>query len=342
MKSRALEVPRGEAERVRRSLREAEWLRSDLAVSRKGDLVYFPVTDEATPFAGHGTLVEHDFEPVKRPPASYRDHLTGVPAEVLPSLPRAFDVVGDIVLLHLPDEVLPWKESIGRALLEFVPRARVVGWDRGVHGPERRRSLVRLAGEGPFLTRHRENGLDIEVDLERAYFSPRLASEHRRVAAEVKVGERVFDLCCGVGPFALTIARDGRAREVVAVDINPDAIALLTRNLERLRLGARVRPVVADVAEFLPHAGTADRAILNLPHEGIKYLTSVASHVEPGGVLHYYEIMERSEARDRPAALAGLLGAAGNWRVRSSRVVHPYAPTSDLVGFVLERAREDA
>lgn len=339
MRCRALAVPRAEAERVRLRLRDAGWLRADLGVSRDADRVYFPLVEEAAPSGTDGTILDHEFSALKRGPSSYRDRLTELPPEVRQQLPRAFDVVGDVVLIRLPDELVPWKEEVGRALLEFVPHARQVGWDQGVHGTERRRRLVPLAGGGGFVTRHRENGLDIEVDLERAYFSPRLAFEHQRVAAQVRAGERVYDLCCGVGPFTLAIARDGRAREVVSVDLNPDAIGLLRKNLDRLGLGRTVRPIVADLKEFLADAPAADRAILNLPHEGIKYLTSVGSRVERGGTLHYYEIMERSALEDRGRALVDHLGGPSHWQAAPARVVHPYAPTSDLVALTLTRHR---
>ncbi len=337
MKSRALLVPRERAEEARRTLRDAGSLRTDLEVRREGLYVVFPLTPSSSPDARLGTIVEREFAEVRRPPGSYRDLVRGVPPEAMARLPRAFDVIGDVVLIHLPPEVVEWKEEVGRALLAFVPAARRVGWDQGVHGVERRRRIIPLAGSGGFSTLCRENGLAIEVDLERAYFSPRLASEHRRIAEAVRAGERVLDLCCGVGPFSLTIARDGRAREITAVDVNPDAIALLRANLVRLGLEGRVRSVVADLEAFLPTAVPADRVILNLPHEGIKYLTSVANRVGPGGKLHYYEIMERSKIPDRSVALVDRLGGASAWAAEPPRTVHPYAPTLDLVAWTLTR-----
>jgi len=337
MRSAGWRVARSEAERVRRDLRERGCLRPDLAVVRTDEFVTFPITSgPLDPLPDGGVAVEAEFEPHGRMSVrNYRDLLDWAPEDVR-RLPRSYDVVGDVVLVRIPRELLDRSEAIGRALLAFVPGARVVARDEGVHGTARRRRLVRLAGEGGFRTRHRENGLDLEVDLERAYFSPRLGGEHARVAAEVRPGETVFDLCCGIGPFSLAIARDGRASAIVAVDSNPDAIELLEANQGRLRLAGRIRAVVGDVGAFVAASGVAQRVVLNLPHEGIKYLTSVGKSVAPGGVLHYYEVTERSAAGHRPHDLLVELGTDG-WSLAGCRIVHPYSPRSDLVAYTLAR-----
>jgi tRNA (guanine37-N1)-methyltransferase len=216
-----------------------------------------------------------------------------------------------------------------------------VGWDHGVHGTDRRRTIEAIAGTGPFRTIHHENGLVLEVDLERAYFSPRLAREHARVAEMIRSGERVFDLCCGIGPFSLLAARDGRASEVVAVDQNAEAIALLNRNRGRLRSRVPVETHVEDLGDFLSRATRADRAILNLPLEGIKYLTSVARVVSPAGALHFYDVSRRSESTERArVVLESLLAGSSAWTIEGSRRVHPYAPDMDLVAYDCRRLRQ--
>jgi tRNA (guanine37-N1)-methyltransferase len=198
---------------------------------------------------------------------------------------------------------------------------------------------VRIAGNGDWSTRHRENGLELEVDLGRAYFSPRLAGEHARVAAAVGPDETVFDLCCGIGPFALAIARRGRAKRVVAVDANLEAIRLLERNAHRLGLGSRIEARAEPLEAFLPSAGVSARAILNLPLEGIKYITSVGAAVARGGTLHYYEVTERASRAGRPEVLARTLSREGaSWRATGAREVHAYSPRADLIAYTFVRA----
>jgi tRNA (guanine37-N1)-methyltransferase len=337
MRSRALIVPRTRGEAALRDLREAEWLRTDLAIRAEGAVLLLPIVARAAMPPSWGEVAEREFDP--RPvagPTDYRD-LVRWSAEDRRRLPRSFDVIGDVVLVRLPPELEPRRAEVGEALLAFVPGARIVGWDRGVHGPERRRRIERIAGTGSWSTRHRENGLELLVDVERAYFSPRLAREHARVAEAVQAGDRVYDLCCGVGPFSVAIARDRRARSIVAVDSNPAAIELLEGTLARVAYGNRVSPVLGSVEEFLPGREPVERVILNLPHEGIKHLASAASAVAPGGCLYYYEVVPRVELGGRADVIATGLPRGPGWEVVPPHVVHPYSPASDLIAFVFAR-----
>jgi tRNA (guanine37-N1)-methyltransferase len=337
MKGRALLVPLERGEETRRTLRAAGLLRGDLKIRNDGERLAFPLIDGMPVPDGLGEVGEREFEvSAASGPTDYRDLVSGTDAERA-LLPRSFDVVGDVVLVRIPPELDARAAEIGAALLRFVPGARVVGRDRGVHGAERRRSLERIAGSGTWRTRHRENGIELEVDLERAYFSPRLAREHALVAEEIALGDRVYDLCCGVGPFAATIARDGRAVALSAVDSNPFAIDLLRTTLGRVPHGDRVAAIEQDVEGFARDARPVERVILNLPREGIKYLPSVARTVAPRGRLYYYEVTPRTEQERRGQEVIRVLGPSNRWAVAGHHVVHPYSPDSDLVAFVFER-----
>ncbi len=340
MRSEALRVPRERGERTRRALLELEALRVDLRIVGDGGSLLFPVRGELARLESLGELTVAEFRSFDDLDAPRRyQELLELPADRQARLPRAFDVVGDIVLIRLPRDLEADAPAVGDALLQFVPGARLVGADYGVHGPERLRSLRRIAGSGAWRTVHRENGIAFEVDVERAYFSPRLAREHARVADCVRPGERVYDLGCGVGPFSITIASQQRARRIVAIDHNPAAIELLEATVHHLGLPALVEAHVASIDDFLLGAEPCERAILNLPQGGIKYLTSVAGAVEPGGTVHYYERVERSELARRGDELVQAIDGGSLWSAAEPRIVHPYSPTSDVVAFALHRAR---
>jgi tRNA (guanine37-N1)-methyltransferase len=338
MKERALLVERVRGEATRRALVAAGALRTDREILEEGDRVAFPLVPDVEARPEWGEVAEREF-PLRAVggPTEFRQ-LLGWGDRELAELPRSFDVVGDIVLVRLPASLEPRRAEVGEALLRFVPGARLVGLDRGVQGPDRRRAVERIAGAGPWRTRHRENGLEFDVDVEAAYFSPRLGGEHARLAGEVRPGERVYDLCCGVGPFAMTMARAGAAASIVAVDANAAAVALLRATLARYPFGASVRAVEARLEAFVPDAEPADRVVLNLPREGIKYAALVARLIAPGGSLHFYEVVSRDEVAGRRTAVESELSAVAPFSVEPLRVVHPYSPSRDLVALTARRA----
>ncbi len=106
-------------------------------------------------------------------------------------------------------------------------------------------------------------GTVFEVDLSEAYFSARLATERQRIAGLHEEGGQVLDMFAGVGPFAITLA--GKARRVLAADINPGAVRLMVRNI-RLNHADNILPVLTDAARLPAMAAwTFDRVIMNHP-----------------------------------------------------------------------------
>jgi release factor glutamine methyltransferase len=70
---------------------------------------------------------------------------------------------------------------------------------------------------------------------------------HQAVASEAKPGERVLDMGTGSGVSALLAARVGC--DVVAVDINPEAVACAQGNAEQNHLSDRITFLLGDLFE---------------------------------------------------------------------------------------------
>lgn len=313
-------VPRRQGEQVRQRLLEAGTLRTDLQIVGDGDDLIFPVTGPVDDLE----TVERAFPVVETGPSDYRE-LLDLPDDVQRRLPSSFDRIGDLVLFKLPDDLEPYKAMVGEALAEFTS-ARSVALDHGVEGRWRVRELEVVVGADDLATVHREHGVALHVDPSRAYFSPRLATEHRRVADLVEDGETVVDAFAGVGPFSLVIARHAAPARVVAVEANPDAVELLERNVEEG--GADVVEVLeGDAAEILPSLD-ADRVIMNLPHDAADYLDAARAALDGAGWIHLYEIVEEADVAQRVDALE-----AEGLTVERRRDVHHYSPTQEMVVF---------
>ncbi|MGE5188048.1 MAG: class I SAM-dependent methyltransferase [Betaproteobacteria bacterium] len=215
-----------------------------------------------------------------------------LPPHLLATLPQAFDIIGDIAIVEIPPELKPHQHLIGEALLKTHKNLKTVLAKAGdVSGVYRIREYNHIAGENRTQTIHREFGCTYHVDIAKAYFSPRLSHEHERVALQVQNGETVADLFAGVGPFSVLIGKKQTGAKVYAVDLNPDAVELLKRNVKVNKVENRVFPICADAREISQTQlkDSADRVIMNLPETAIDFVDSACNVLKSkGGVIHFY------------------------------------------------------
>ena len=215
-----------------------------------------------------------------------------LPPHLLASLPRALDTVGDIAIIEIPPELKTHESFIGQAILKTHKNIRTVLAKVGaVSGTYRLREFDIIAGEHRTNTVHKEYGCKYYVDIAKMYFSPRLSYEHNRVASLVQKDETVVDLFVGVGPFSVLIAKNNEDAKVYAVDINPEAIEFLKRNIRLNRAENRVYPILGDAKQVIEDKllGVADRVIMNLPETAIEFIDAACRATKSaGGTVHFY------------------------------------------------------
>ena len=261
-----------------------------------------------------------------------------VPAELHRSLPTSFDIIGDIAVLKLGEELKQFQAEIGEAILGAYKSIKVVAIDSGVTGDLRRRSVEIIAGESRTTTSHKEYGITLEVDIARAYFSPRLASERWRIAQQVGSDECVVDAFAGVGPFSILAAKHRKPRKIIAIDINPAAFEFLEKNIRANKVGGTVSGICGDAREELPKIAQNEkisRIIMNLPWKSFEFLDAAMGAVSNGGYIHFYEISEKNDIEKRKEDIIGLAGRVGaGARISQSRVIKSYSPSQ--VNYVLD------
>lgn len=245
-------------------------------------------------------LEDNRFEPRKNRPHNLEEALEGeMPKEVLKEVPKSFDIVGDIAILELRPTLVQFEDSLAKAIQEVHPRVKAIFAKTGpVAGSERIRPLRHVAGENRTETIHREYGCSFKVDLARVFFSPRLSTEHQRVARQVSNGERVVDMFTGVGPFSILIAKVVDDVTVDAIDSNPQAGKLALENSRTNKVESKVRVHIGDarvVARQL--GGNATRIIMNHPSAAKEFIQAACDSLQPaGGIVHYYTFAEGESA----------------------------------------------
>lgn len=302
-----LKVPKNLGEQAIRLVRELKLLNQKLKVQQVDNsllisLTVEPSTDILKKFENKLLEFEisiHNFPERKKRHFTPLDFLEDkLPPNLLASVPRAIDFVGDIAIVEIPPELTDHKKIIGEAILKAHKQTSTVLAKSGaVEGVYRIRHFEVIAGIKKTVTVYREYGCVYHVDVAKAYFSPRLSTEHNRVASQVKDGETVVDLFAGVGPFAILIAKNHENMHVYAVDVNPDAIALLKRNIAVNRAEKQVVPLLGDARQVVREqlSGKADRVIMNLPETALEFVDVACEALKPeGGIMHYYGFVKAS------------------------------------------------
>lgn len=223
----------------------------------------------------------------------YRE-VMDVPPGVKVRLPTSFDIVGDVAIIRPEDDLMDLASAMGEALLRTFPRLRTVALDRGVKGELRVRDLQVIAGERGTETVHTEFGIRLMVDPAKVYFNPRLSNERYRVASQVRDGETVVDMFAGVGPFSIMIAKHASPEVIYAMDLNPEAVGYLRKNIE-LNKVRTVVPLEGDARQLVFEVPCADRIIMNLPHTARDYFHDALIRLKMGGVIHLYAICDRED-----------------------------------------------
>ena len=315
-------VPAEFGEQVRRRLLELSLLDTDRKIESEEGRLLFPLTKEVVLSqilpemdTSEYTIGFREFSLILSGPRTVREALENKLSETeLELLPRAYDLIGDIAVLEIPPELTDHRQAIGEAFLQVRPNfTTILGKKGAITGTLRTREYDLLAGIDKTDTIHIEYGCRISVDLSKAYFSPRLLEEHNRIAQLVQENEQVIDMFTGVGPFALHIARQVRAK-ITAVDINPEAIKLLETSVTMNRMVGLIESVTKDIRDYtnMVEPQVADRVIMNHPSGASDFIPEACQLLKKGGIMHYYDFIGGKDPEsDLSTKLINLVEAAG-------------------------------
>jgi len=217
-------------------------------------------------------------------------------------LVSAFDQIGDIIIVRIPDSLISKKKIIGKALLEQVKTAKTVFHQSSpVEGDFRTRNLELIEGDEKTETEYRENGCRFIVDVEKAFFSPRLSTERERISNLVNDHDVIINMFGGVGMFSLLAAKK-KSCTVYNIDINPVASKLCEENIKLNKLKGKVISLNGDATKIIKEQlqDKADRVLMLLPERSDEFLDTAISSLKKNGVIHYYSHIHAEKKQDAP------------------------------------------
>src|SRR3989338_2343443 len=209
-------------------------------------------------------------------------------------LRTSYDVIGSIAIIEIPKELKKKEKIIGNAILQLRKEVKTVCKKAGIHkGKYRTQKLTVIEGEKTKEATYRENGCVMKLNVEKVYFSPRLATEGRRIAEQVKGGESVLVMFSGVAPYPLVIARMAKPKEIFGIELNPVAHKYALENVALNKI-KNITLIKGDVRKVRLNK-KFDRVVMPLPKGGEDFLDVALKSTKKKGIIHFYDFLHERE-----------------------------------------------
>ena len=310
----AAKVKLHDAETVKTYLLKHNLLHPDFSPLKEFDYLFFPLNKKAkVPHAEVATT--HVHFPSKRKPMRIEDLLQGTLSQKqLKLLPKSQEIVGNILILEVPEEFLDKEKAIAEAYLKLHPHVTtVVKKDQMHEGVFRTRKVKILAGRKTKETIHVESGVKIQLHLEKTYFSARTANERLRVAKLVKPGEEILVMFSGAGPFPLVLAKHSLAKKIWGIELNTFAHAYALNNIEMNNFQDKIELYAGDVRVHLPKIKKKfDRVLLPLPKTSDEFLDVALPRVKKGGIVHLYRFLDEQDVAQEVKKVKAICAGLGH------------------------------
>jgi tRNA (guanine37-N1)-methyltransferase len=256
-----------------------------------------------------------------------------LPSEDISKLYSAFDIIGSIIIIKIPDSLNSKKQIIADTILMNIKSAKsVFAQTSAVQGDYRIRRLEHLAGDNSVITEYKEHGCRFKVDVTKTYFSPRLSTERMRVSKMITDNEIITNMFAGVGTYSILIAKNNKSCKVYSIDSNPVANELALINAKLNKVQGQIIPICGDAREVIIRQlkGTSTRVLMPLPEKAKEFVDfAVMALKENGGTVHYFAHVKapsKKLALDNAALDVKHAFINHDYKIVSTRVVREVGP----------------
>ncbi|GGP22547.1 methyltransferase [Thermocladium modestius] len=257
-----------------------------------------------------------------------------VPMELRGLVPNSFDVIGSregaVVVVEIPSELEQYKYEIAKALIRLNKNVKSVVRRVGARRGAFRLYETEVLIPGPTEVMHRELGYRLLIDPTKVFFSPRDQSDRLDLSLMVGRNESIAYLFAGAGPYAFAILkRQPDVSSIHAVELNPDAVIYLERNVKLNKVRGKVIPIEDDARHFCNVVKQGfNRVIMTLPLGAGEYLIDALSCIAKGGIIHFYHTgrEENPWSEAESIVLNKCIEANVNCNIIGRRIVREYAP----------------
>ena len=188
----------------------------------------------------------------------------------------------------------------------------------------KREPVYRILFGSETETINKENGCLFKLDLSKVMWSKGNNNDRLRIAKLVEDNETVIDMFAGIGYFSIPIGVHSNAKEVHAIEINPNSYHYLCENIALNKLN-NINPILGDCMQVTPKF-KADRIVMGYVKTTHHYLKVAIDSLNKGGIIHYHETVPEKLMDTRP--IERIAAQAGNRDVELVKInkIKKYAP----------------
>jgi tRNA (guanine37-N1)-methyltransferase len=328
---------------------------------KESDFVFIPLNKKFITVVKNlldTNLIDHELvyrDAIKSPKFKYKTIEVALkenaPKWPIDLIPKSYDIIGSIAIIEFSDlddlqnrEKIYFKKEVAKAITLVNKSVKSV-YEKAseVKGEYRLRKLKILYGKDHPETIHKENYAVFKVNVKKAYFTPRLVNERKRIAnSPFRVGELIVDMFAGVGPFSIQIAQKKNV-QIYSFDINSIAYKYLTNNIILNHVENLIVPYNIDVKALLkPDSelgsilrNKVDRIIMNLPERSLNFLDVACFLIKKsGGIIHNYQFCNKPNPIKLAIEHFYQNLTKHDYQIKEilhTSVVKSYSPSSDLV-----------
>jgi tRNA (guanine37-N1)-methyltransferase len=220
---------------------------------------------------------------------------------------KSYDNLGNILLVKFPEKYkLKDKKKFAEKLLKEQKSVRtVLEKKEKIKGRLRKLSTNYIAGENTKEVLYKENGCFFRFNIDKTYFSPRLANERKEIASKIKKDDIVLVMFAGVAPYSIIIAKNSKAKKVFSNEINREANKYAELNIKLNKVRDKVELLNGDIKRIVkkwkshpssyPRPPTPNVIVMPRPQLKETFLKEAFMLSKAGTRIYYYDFCKSDE-----------------------------------------------
>lgn len=220
-----------------------------------------------------------------------------------------YDILGNIAIIKFPDGMKKEEKLIEANKMLMIPSVKtVLEKAENVRGRLRTIKVRHLAGKRNLIAVCRENARVFRLNVEKCYFSSRLANERLEVARMIKKGDRVLVMFSGVAPFPIVIAKFAKPKKIIAVELGRECHKYALENLKLNKIYSGIELIQGDAKRIIRKGGLIAKGnfiplqfdVIVMPRPNLKetFLKEAFAVSKKGTRIIYYGFCHEEDLED--------------------------------------------